>query len=123
MGFYSVVAGQRTGTVQVRARSRADLNRLRRRFDIGQRLISTLQADYPFRMILPVRVWQKIAAKLAADAARYKNFKNEVAKISTSRAGTYHEVWERLKEIEGEGDSGLENETLEQRDELADEDA
>jgi len=91
-GFYSVVNAGR-GNVQVRARSRDDLVALRRRFGLAQRIKETPHADYPYRVVIPLRTWTACARKLAADVARYKNFKDAVKATDPYRADVYLRVW------------------------------
>ena len=92
-GFYSAVRGRREGTVQVRARSRADLEALRRRLPgVKARIVATPQADYPFRIILHREVWRALAWRLAIDAEDYGNFKDAVAETNPARAVVYARV-------------------------------
>ncbi len=105
-GFYSVVLDRESagrGIVVVRARSRNDLERLRRRFKIRKRVEATPLADYPYRLFLRRQAWMDIAAELAGDAVRYANFKEAVAKKDKARAETYAKVWSVLRAIEQEG--------------------
>ena len=107
-GFFSAVAHRDLAdTILVRARSRTDLERLRRANPIlkGRPIDRTFQADYPYRMTVTSGEW---AAVMAAEAAGvdYDNFKNAVMRRQgVARSDTYHRVWAVLHAIEYELDA------------------
>ena len=104
-GFYSVVDAGR-GNVQIRARDRNDLERLRLRCrqQLAEAVIvDTPHADYPYRMIVQLATWTVVAARLAADAGDYTNFKNAVALADPRRATIYSLVWRALRGITKRG--------------------
>lgn len=96
-GFFSVVAVN-ASRVQVRARRRADLVNLRKR-GLRGRILSTPDADYPFRVITTKVLWAKIAASMS-HSINYDNFKNEVKRTDTDRAEIYSDVWRVLLALE-----------------------
>lgn len=108
-GFYSVVQHlDHPDTVLIRARSRADLDRLVALADamvqpIGE-IEATPHADYPYRLTAYRHVWQVLLVALA-DEIDYPNFKTAVAVVNRDRADTYHGVWQVLHDIEDEPDA------------------
>jgi hypothetical protein len=99
-GFYSVV--QTTdGKVQVRSRSREDLERLQQFMPEPRagKILSTPHADYPYRIVVMPSVWQYCVSKLAEEID-YPNFKDAVAAIDQDRAQVYSDVWGTLRAIE-----------------------
>ena len=100
-GFYSVVAHRhQPGRLLVRARVRADLERLQTRYPKLTRgkISDTFSADYPFRMT----VWRANFASILADVVatmQHDNFKAAVAKVDPERAHQYAGVWSKLTEI------------------------
>jgi hypothetical protein len=102
-GFYSVVSAGDGKRVQVRARRRDDLERLVTEHAVGEPIIETFHADYPFRMLLPYRVWDRVASELAREPRRYPKFKPA---CPPDLYATYVKVWELLLELEREGEHG-----------------
>lgn len=92
--------------VMIRARAAMDLQNLRERFRLQGRIRSTMQADYPYRLIVRATTWQSICRELAADATGYGNFKNAVAVGNVKRARLYERVWNVLRDIEREEGGG-----------------
>ncbi len=96
-GFYSIVEkpwDRLAGTLTVRARVAADLDRLRS--GILPALGPTVHdpaADYRFRAQAP-REAVALAVAQAVQDLDYDNFKSAVGKVQGhARAGVYHEVW------------------------------
>lgn len=110
LGFYSVVEHRnRSDAVLVRARVRADLERLLEldsqpsaRPSTPDCIQSTPTADYPYRVAMHKRRWQHLA-ELLTKGVDYDNFKSAVAnRQGPERARLYHELWHRLLELERE---------------------
>jgi hypothetical protein len=103
-GFYSVVrATEEVGCVQVRARISDDLERLRafaasRLGATLPEIISTVHADYAYRLVVPHPLWVKISAALAEDID-YGNFKSEVH-LEADRDAAYLEVWSAMSNLQ-----------------------
>ena len=102
-GFYSVVQKPGETDLCVRARDRADLDRLRETYMPG--LGPTKETpghDYRYR----ARVSRDALADGLGKIARgldYSNFKSEVGRRDPGRAGLYHEVWHTLGNIQPGG--------------------
>jgi 8-oxo-dGTP pyrophosphatase MutT (NUDIX family) len=106
-GFYSAVQKSGETELTIRARSMADLIRLKEKW-LPE--LHGLQAgggtDYPARARCTHQAWAEALAKMGA-AIDYSNFKSKVAKtLGHDRADTYHEVWARLHAIEKEPGAG-----------------
>ena len=103
IGFFSVVRKDGEQHLTVRARSSADLDRLRTNFmpELSA-TISKAGTDYPFRATISQQAFAKGMASIG-ESIDYHNFKDEVAaKMGKKRAGTYSKVWSVLREIETE---------------------
>ena len=103
IGFFSVVQKDGEQHLTVRARSSADLHRLRTSFMPEQSAPLNKQGtDYPYRATISRQAFAKGMARIG-EAIDYHNFKDEVAdRMGTERAHTYHHVWTALKRIENE---------------------
>ena len=103
IGFFSVV--QKTGDLKltVRARSAADLDRLRQQFMPGLSATSNKGgSDYPFRATVSRKDFTTGLSRLG-DAIDYHNFKDAVAeRMGAERTHIYHKVWSVLRAIEKE---------------------
>ena len=103
IGFFSVVKKDGEHHLTVRARSSADLDRLRTSF--MPELSATITkkgTDYPFRATINRQAFAKGMARIG-ESIDYHNFKDEVAdRMGLERAHTYHHVWSALKRIENE---------------------
>ena len=103
-GFYSIVTAEEFGhPLQVRARSEADLDRLRSTYfpKLGPN-VAIPGRDYPWRACTTP---DDLAECLIAIAKQidYSNFKNEVAaRLGSERAHIYGKVWAASREIETE---------------------
>jgi len=104
-GFYSVVRDQqRKGGVLVRARAKADIDNLYRRF--GKRFRMTRpkadeSRDYRWRIAMKKRDWVKIVAQLAMEID-YTNFKDEVHKRpdQDNKHSAYLAVWSAMMRVQ-----------------------
>jgi hypothetical protein len=98
IGFYSIVE-KPTGTIQIRSRSDRDLQLLIDRFFPNEPdIITTLNSDYRYRIIITKDTWMKMAPFIFG-MVDYPNFKNEVYKDNPMRATLYHQVWHLLSRI------------------------
>lgn len=100
-GFYSVVEKRRGNTVTIRARARADLERLRQQWlpELTPTQVGG-GTDYPYRATASR---EELAAALSRFVAAlcYSNFKAEVAReLGGARAHLYGEVWSVLHDVE-----------------------
>ncbi len=98
-GFFSATSAG-NGRVQVRARARRDLERLKALTACRARILRTPDRDYPYRIYVTAAQWTKIAAKLASAVGGYSNFKARVGAVDKGRADLYHRVWEVFADIE-----------------------
>lgn len=101
-GFYSAVEHRRDpNLIMVRARAKADLERLRRATGLTFRIKRSQDwADYPYRTTLQRADWVEACAILAGDVD-YTNFKNAVHDDrGKARANIYMSVWSALRRIE-----------------------
>jgi hypothetical protein len=99
-GFYSAVAHRTSSEhVLVRARTRDDLEALRRQIpDIEP--FEDLDADYRHRAVVTRAEWVSAVAQLASEID-YDNFKNAVAaRQGSARAGIYGRVWSELLSLQ-----------------------
>ncbi len=103
LGFVSVVEKPGDPHLTVRARVRADLDRLRA--EVCPTLTPTIAGagtDYPYRATCSHEAW----ATAVADMARsidYSNFKSTVSqRQGHARARVYGRVWQQLLELERE---------------------
>jgi len=101
-GFYSVVTADELGhEIQVRARSKKDLDRLRATYlpSLGE-AVALAGHDYPWRAFTTKESLAGALSKVV-DALDYRNFKDTVARrLGHERAHTYLRVWEACLEIE-----------------------
>ena len=110
-GFYSIVtAGEFDEDVQVRARARGDLDRLRERWlpELGES-VTIPNRDYPWRSFTDRRSLADCLSRIAL-ALDYDNFKDAVAdRLSHERAHDYLGVWGACRKISDEphGNPGL----------------
>lgn len=104
-GFFSVVAADRDGFVQVRARRQMDLERLMALVGVRRyrrKIIRTPKADYLYRVVVRTGTWIRWSATLAESAARYTNFKDAVKATDPDRAAIYSRAWAVFRDIEVE---------------------
>lgn len=100
-GMFSTVVKE-LDEVQVRARTREDLELLKQRFQplLGKyKIIDTPAADYACRIFLP-RSEFALLSFLLADDIDYGNFKAEVERLDPERAVLYHRVWALLLSLQ-----------------------
>ena len=104
-GFYSVVCAKAHGgrgpgldesLLMARGRRHAELAALIAAFPeelAGREIKVDGGTDYRYRLLVPRGVWQRVAARLAAEVD-YGNFKGEAARATGGEyAGAPHEVW------------------------------
>lgn len=102
-GFYSAVQKPNTSHLTIRARSGADLDRLRRNW-IPELSANEYGAgrDYPVRATCSHQAFAQATARMAA-SIDYEEFQAEVAlRHSADRARAYRKVWSGLLQIERE---------------------
>lgn len=98
-GFYSVVE-TKDGKAMVRGRARADLEALVAALVSDAPVLETMNADYPFRVIVPKDEWARFLSD-EAKAIDYTNFKSEVTKRQGRvRHDVYMRIWSALHGIE-----------------------
>ncbi len=101
-GWFSIVKHrEEADTFMVRARVKGDLENLRALAGIGQEVVATPHADYPFRLIVTGAQVLDVLAKLG-EGITYSNYKSEVGKRPGQRAklNAYHKVWEVMTHVE-----------------------
>lgn len=99
VGFFSVVQKPRSPALTVRARIRADLDRLRAEYlpELGETKV-TPGHDYPYRARVSHAAFAGALGRLVTDL-HYGNFKDAVAlKQGAARSSAYHDVWSVLRE-------------------------
>lgn len=114
-GFYSVVCGRDLAgdssridpdTVMVRARSRAHLEALRKRFAplAAVEIAETTSTDYRFRLLTPKAAWSDVVRELAAEID-YGNFKGRVETSANdpAYAAALHGVWAVMERLQRPG--------------------
>jgi len=96
-GFYSAVKSKtiRPDQVMVRARRPDDLKRLLAAINSDARVITTLKADYRYRVIIPTESWALYLAK-AAREIDYSNFKDASCAGDKDRHDAYMDCWVAL---------------------------
>lgn len=96
-GFFSIVQKQQDEVLTVRARVRADLDRLRERYLPSlSPTVAGAGTDYPYRATA-LRADVADALRRIAEDIRYANFKLAVTdERGNERAELYHEVWDAL---------------------------
>jgi len=103
MGFYSVVEkheDRERGTLTIRARVRADLERLSAYVPDMSAIIESHDSDYSFRAVANRGAVSSAMAKLVADID-YDNFKSEIYKRQgNARAAIYGDVWHDLYRLQ-----------------------
>lgn len=100
-GFFSVVRKRGDTQLTIRARVRADLERLRERWlpELGPTRAGE-GSDYPYRASVEPEAFGRGLAELGASIS-YPNFKSEVARArGHERAHAYGKVWGALYRLE-----------------------
>lgn len=108
-GFLSIIRTEKgSGTLTVRARSKADLERFLKQAETHAFVDEPVQLkgrDYPWRAEVPAWVVGEVLAD-AVNAIDYPNFKDRVKqRLGEFRAETLSWVWGTLLRIEGEPDA------------------
>jgi hypothetical protein len=98
-GWYSVSALS-NDRVQVRARLKSHLRKLKRRFELPQRIIETTYRDYRYRIVMPKEQWVWVVSEIAREQT-WGNFKDEAAIRNPGRDGdeylkALHKVWNTM---------------------------
>jgi hypothetical protein len=106
-GFYSIVQKEGEKELCVRARVRADLDRLRETYlpALGE-TVETPGGDYRYRAWIGRRELAEGMAEIVRNLD-WANFKNEVARRDSSRAHVYGRVWSVLGELQPGGPYGM----------------
>lgn len=103
-GFFSIVAkpsDRAAGTVTIRARDAADLERLRAHVPGLGPTVTGAGTDYPARAVASRAELGQFLARFVETGLDYQNFKSEVARQQGPvRAKVYGRVWDALLEIE-----------------------
>lgn len=103
IGFFSIVQKDGEPDLTVRARARADLDRLRERYlpELGE-IRRGEGTDYPYRAGASHAAVAHAVGRMVMDIG-YANFKNEVTRqAGAERAAVYSHVWDVLCDIEHE---------------------
>lgn len=100
-GFFSIVQKEPGDVLTIRARARADLDRLREGpLPSLSRTIETRRADYRYRATAH-RAEVAEALRRIADDIGYPNFKDAVReRLGNGREHLYHRVWAELLDVE-----------------------
>jgi hypothetical protein len=115
-GFFSAVCARQgrgkhgqpidPDRIMVRARVRAHLEALKKRFSdlLGQCEIQEFaDTDYGFRIFIAKSVWSQVLARLAEET-NYDNFKSEVARHQGKAGAAYehslHDVWSAMYKLQ-----------------------
>lgn len=88
------------GTLTIRGRVRADLERLRDRMPGCGPVIESSDSDYRYRVVAGQTAFADTMRDLVSEVS-YENFKNEVAaRQGYDRAKIYGRVWQELLRLE-----------------------
>jgi len=94
-GFFSVVLGDAAeggldhDAVMIRSRDDRQLDQLRSRYPKQLKdypTVTTADTDYPYRVVVPFRIWCEIMGGLTAELD-YRNFKNQASKVQRQASG------------------------------------
>jgi hypothetical protein len=106
-GFYSVSWDKGRGRFAIRARTRAHLVALAKRFNLREPIAETERNDYRFRIMLKRERWLGVAAELMAEQT-WSNFKTEAERMNGK--GPYvtalHDVWHTMGRLQPGGPYG-----------------
>jgi hypothetical protein len=111
-GFFSVVDAGR-GNVQVRARHKQHLVRLLKFLGDSQvwviaKIFKNDEADYRYRMVVPVAAWTGAVLQLAKASASVRNFKtaaeHQVGGEDPDYVVALHRVWSIMHEYQQDND-------------------
>jgi hypothetical protein len=100
IGFFSMVEKPK-GQICIRSRSVKDMIDLQKKVFPDYNILHTPKADYPYRLIVPIKYFRSEFGKLA-NTVDYPNFKSEVGSKNSHRENLYHQVWAILTQIEQE---------------------
>ncbi len=111
LGFYSIACARNkdgsldTSTVMVRARRKAHLQNLQKRFlEIAATEIrATPKNDYGYRLIIPKAQWAQMLADMAMEQ-EWSNFKKEAAcyqgQTGADYVGALHKIWAIMYDLQ-----------------------
>lgn len=105
-GFFSIVEKDdcQKGEVVVRARCRADIDKLRKGLLIGYgfkgKVIETPTADYACRMYVPKEIMAGYLSKAVMEID-YDNFKDTIPSKDRLRHDAYFDCWEAMYRWQG----------------------
>lgn len=91
-GFYSIVQ-KKKGEFHIRARVKPDLGNLKDLAGIKEKIVTTRDADYRYRLVVGPEEIGRVMERLGQDID-YANFKSKVASDPEQRdkLGAYHEI-------------------------------
>jgi hypothetical protein len=96
-GFFSVVVnGRNYKQLMVRARNRADLERLLSRYPRKAEILHTPNADYPYRIVVPRGSFARFMAK-EVETMQTDNFKSAAMKLGGFSWELLHSIWDVLR--------------------------
>lgn len=103
-GFYSIVQ-KRDGEFHIRARIKRDLENLKNLAQLKQKLITTKDADYRYRLVVGAEEVARVMERLGADID-YSNFKSKIASDPEQREklGAYHDIWSAMYGVQRRAD-------------------
>lgn len=107
-GFFSISV--QDGKTVVRARLQKHLEALAKRFpnEVSvAAIVTTMQADYRYRVVLTKKAWAAVNAELVAEQS-WANFKNEAAKVNgqDDYLRTLHQIWEVMYGVQRRAPAG-----------------
>lgn len=107
-GFFSIVQKQPGDLLTVRARVRADLERLREHLPSMSEIVEGAGTDYPYRTTVERERFAEALAALGR-SIDYSNFKEAVAdELGPAREALCHEVWSAMQGAEAAEERGRE---------------
>ncbi len=127
-GFYSVVKKPDCAPdeLEVRARCRKDLERLKKQTGVKSKILTNTGTDYPFRIRMKREIWAKFLADEAMSIG-YANFKDQVLsnKIESPRRrkhrhDVYSDVWKALLSLSDKTGKGQRYNRIELEENLED---
>ena len=110
-GFYSIACASKPDgsldpdTVMVRARQKARLQNLQRRFPeiAAVEIRVTPKSDYRFRLIVPEQQWARLLAEMALEQT-WSSFKSDAARYQGQGGADHvdglHEIWAAMHQLQ-----------------------
>ena len=114
-GFFSIACASKPSgeldprALMIRTRQKAHLNNLQARFPTlaGTAIITSLDSDYRYRIVVPKSDWVTTVAELAEEQV-WSNFKNEATRLRDSVTREYvsalHEIWSVMYGVQNRED-------------------